>query len=97
MIVEKYHRILAFRQRSWLAHFNNEKRKEAKDDFTRAFCKKMNNSFFGRLMLNQRKKKFSVRASPTEKDCQNNLSSPLLEYFEPINETLTNLKCENLN
>ncbi|GIY20128.1 uncharacterized protein CDAR_176941 [Caerostris darwini] len=61
MIAEKYHRTLAFRQRSWLAdyiHFNNEKRKEAKDDFTRAFCKKINNSFFGRLMLNQRKKNF---------------------------------------
>ncbi|GIY41443.1 uncharacterized protein CDAR_23451 [Caerostris darwini] len=50
MIVEKYHRTLAFRQRSWLAeyiHFNNEKQKEAKEDFTCPFCKKINNSFFG--------------------------------------------------
>ncbi|GBO35192.1 hypothetical protein AVEN_41119-1 [Araneus ventricosus] len=99
MIVEKYHRILAFRQRPWLAeyiHFNNERRKEATDEFTRTFCKKMNNSFFGRLMLNQRKK-ISVRASTIEKDCKNNLSSPLLEFFEPINESLTIFKMRKPN
>ncbi|GIX82570.1 c2H2-type domain-containing protein [Caerostris extrusa] len=97
MIVEKYHRILAFRQRSWLAeyiHFNNEKRKEAKDDFTRAFCKKI--FFFGRLMLNQRKKNLCSSIGH-RKDCKNNLSSPLLEYFEPINETLTIFKMRKPN
>ncbi|GBM55666.1 hypothetical protein AVEN_239712-1, partial [Araneus ventricosus] len=99
MIVEKYHRILAFRQRPWLAeyiHFNNERRKEAKNEFTRTFCKKMNNSFFGRLMLNQRKQ-ISVRAPTIEKDCKNNLSSPLLEFFEPINESLTIFKMRKPN
>ncbi|GIY46128.1 uncharacterized protein CDAR_402011 [Caerostris darwini] len=83
MIVEKYHRILAFRQRSWLAediHFNNEKRKDAKDDFYTCVLQE-NEQFFLRTFDAQQEKKISVRASATEKDCQNNLSSPLLRVF----------------
>ncbi|GBN08354.1 hypothetical protein AVEN_87773-1 [Araneus ventricosus] len=99
MIVDKIHKILSFKQIPWLKdyiHFNNEKRKAATDEFTRSFCKKLNNSFFGRLMLNQRKK-ISVLGSVTEKDCKKNLSSPLLDYFEPVNENLTLFKMRKPN
>ena len=59
MELQKIHRILAFKQSPWLKsyiEFLHDKRKNATDEFTKIFYKKMINSFFGRLMLNIRKK-----------------------------------------
>jgi len=58
LVVTKYYRILKFKQSEWLApyiNFNNEKRKLAQNDFEKDFYKLLNNSLFGRTIMNQRK------------------------------------------
>lgn len=99
MIVTKIHKIFAFHQSNWLEPyitFNNTKRLEATNNFDKTFYKLLNNAFYGRLMLNQRKK-VNVVGSLNLEDCKKNLASPLLEYFEPINETLTLFKMKQKN
>ncbi|GIY20130.1 c2H2-type domain-containing protein [Caerostris darwini] len=99
MILTKIHRILAFKQSPWLKSyidFNNKKRIEANSEFQKSFFKKMNNSFFGRTMINVRRK-ISIKGSLTAEGCKKNVSSPLLDYFEPINDNLTLFKMKKPN
>lgn len=99
LVLKKIHRILAFKQTRWLKpyiEFNNEKRKLAVDDFQKNFYKKMNNSFFGRTMMNVRKR-VSVKGALNEEQCKRYLASPLLDYFEPVSDTLVLFKMKKAN
>lgn len=94
MKISKVHRILSFSQSPWLRPYIellHKKRITSKDEFSKEFYKKMINSFFGRLMLNVRKKTKIVGALD-EKTCDKYLRSPLLEHFEPINESFALFK-----
>lgn len=94
LVITKIHRILAFAQSAWLApyvEFNNAKRQEAVCKTQKDFYKCMNNSFFGRSMMNPRKR-VGIKAAISATDCQRHLSNPLMEYFDIINENLVLFK-----
>lgn len=100
MVIKKIHNILAFAQEPWLKpyiEFNNLKRQEAISIFEKNFFKKMNNAFFGKTCQNVRKK-VDVKAALTPEKCSKYMSSPLLNRFDCINESLVlfNLKKKSL-
>lgn len=87
--LEKIHRILKFKQSSWLKpyiDFNNDHRKKAKNSFDKDFFKLLNNAFFGRTCMNTRKH-VNVKIALDEKQCKNYLSNSGLEYFSIINKS----------
>ena len=84
----KIHRVMAFTQSRWLQPYIgnlHQKRVSAKDTFSKSFFKKMINSFFGRLMLNVRKRTKIVGALDS-KTCEKYLNNPLLESFHSVND-----------
>lgn len=97
--IKKIHKILSFSQKAWLKdyiNFNNEKRRDATNDFEKSFFKKMNNSFYGKTCMNLRKRQ-NVKATTNAEQCKKYLSSPSLEYFEIVNDFLTLFKCRKTN
>ncbi|GFT07975.1 c2H2-type domain-containing protein, partial [Nephila pilipes] len=99
LILRKTHRILVFSQKPWLKEYidyNNEKRNTCNTVTEKLFFKKMNNAFFGKTMQNVRKR-INVRGALTQDVSQKLLSSPCLEYFEPINENFTLFKMRKPN
>ncbi|XP_055938352.1 uncharacterized protein LOC129989243 [Argiope bruennichi] len=99
MSLKKIYRILAFSQSDWLRsyiNFNNEKRQQAKSEFEKSFFKKMNNAFFGKTCQNVRKR-INLKTALTPAECRKHLASPLLEYFESINEDFAVFKMKKIN
>lgn len=95
----KIHKILVFSQKPWLREyidFNNQKRNESGTVTEKLFFKKLNNAFFGKTMQNVRKR-INVRGALTQDTNQKLLSSPCLNYFEPINENFTLFKLSKPN
>ncbi|GFY01043.1 c2H2-type domain-containing protein [Trichonephila clavipes] len=87
----KIHRILMFSQKPWLREyiaFNNSKRLSCNTQSEKLFFKKLNNSFYGKCLQNVRKR-VNVKGALTIEDCKKYLASPALDYFEPLNESLT--------
>ncbi len=99
LIIKKIHRILAFTQRPWLKEyiaFNNEKRQSANSEFEKSFFKKMNNAFYGKCSQDVRKN-ITVHGVFTKNQCEKKLNSPLLEYFEIVNENFSIFKMKKAN
>ncbi|GFX34091.1 uncharacterized protein TNCV_1698391 [Trichonephila clavipes] len=90
----KIHHILMFSQKPWLREyiaFNNSKRLSCNTQSEKLFFKKLNNSFYGKCLQNVRKR-VNVKGALTIEDCKKYLASPALDYFEPLNESLTLFK-----
>ena len=88
--IKKVHRVLEFDQSPWLKQyidFNTEKRKNAKNAFEKDFFKLMNNSVFGRTMLNLRKR-VDVRLVTDEKKLDKLTSKPTYVSSKIFNENL---------
>ena len=88
--VTKVHRVLEFNQSPWLKQyidFNTEKRKNAKNDFDKDFFKLMNNSVFGKMMKNIRKR-VDVRLVTDEKKLLKLASKPTFVSSKIFNENL---------
>lgn len=97
--LKKIHKILSFTQAPFLKDyiaFNNEKRLNSTNNFEKSFFKKLNNSFFGKSCQNCRKK-IDLRGVFCEDECKKILSSPLLDFFEIINENFTVFKLKKSN
>ena len=88
--VDKIHRVLEFKQSPWLKQyidFNTEKRKSAKNDFEKDFFKLMNNSVFGKIMENIRKR-VDVRLVTDENKLLKLASKPTYVSSKIFNENL---------
>lgn len=94
LIIKKIHRILCFRQERWIEPyiaFNTEKRKKAQSLAEKNLFKLMVNSYYGRCLMNPRNR-VNVEGVFNVSQCQKKLSSPLLQYFETINENFAIFK-----
>lgn len=99
LIVKKIHRILCFRQEAWIKKYvelNTVKRQNASNMSEKSLFKQMTNSFFGRTLMNTRKR-INIQGAFTVDQCRKKLNSPLLEYFENVNENFTLFKMKKKN
>ena len=86
----KIHRALEFNQSPWLKpyiNFNTKKRAEAKNSFEKDFFKLMNNSVFGKTMVNLRKRK-DIRLVTDEEKLLKWASRPSFVSSKIFNEDL---------
>ena len=88
--INKVHRVLEFNQSPWLKQyidFNTNKRKNAKNAFEKDFFKLMNNSVFGKMMENLRKR-VDVRLVTDEKKLTKLASKPTYVSSKIFNDNL---------
>ena len=88
--IKKVHRVLRFNQSPWLKQyidFNTQKRTLAKNAFEKHFFKLMNNSVFGKIMENIRKR-FEVRLVTNKKKLIKMASKPTFVSSKIFNENL---------
>ena len=84
------HRVLKIKQPGWLEKyidFNTGKRKHATNSFERDFFKLMNNSIYGKIMENLRKR-ITVRLVNNAKDYKKNVSRPSFVSQKIFNKNL---------
>jgi len=96
----KIHRVLEFKQRTWLKSyidFNTEMRKDAKNSFEKDFFKLMNNSVLGKTMEILRKR-CNVQLVTDEKKLNKLTSKPTYVGHEIFDENLVgvNMKKERI-
>lgn len=99
LVLKKIHKILSFHQKEYLKpyiSFNNDKRQQSDNRFERDLLKLMNNGIFGKSIANNRKR-INMQGAFTQEKCQKYLSSPLLDYFESINESFAVFKMKRKN
>ena len=88
--IKKIHRVLKFDQSPWIKQyidFNTKKRKHAKNTFEKDFFKLMNNSVFGKMMENLRKR-VDVKLVTNEKKLDKLTSKPTYVSSKIFNENL---------
>ena len=88
--IKKIRRVLKFDQSPWLKQyidFNTEKRKHAKNTFEKDFFKLMNNSVFGKMMENLRKR-VDIKLVTNEKKLDKLTSKPTYVSSKIFNENL---------
>jgi len=99
MQVTRIHRVISFNQSRWLApyiEFNNAQRKMATSEFEKSFYKLLNNSFYGRTLMNKRKHT-CLDIVTTVKKALAQLAKPTLDSFTIINENLVLVKRKKRN
>ncbi|XP_046563770.1 uncharacterized protein LOC124272613 [Haliotis rubra] len=90
MKLVKIRRVIMFKQSPWLKpyiDFNTQKRKDAKNETEKAFFKLMNNSCFGRSMMNVRKHVNVELVNPAQR-FRKLCAKPTFEAFKIFNDDL---------
>ena len=90
LIFKKVHRVILFRQETWLKPYidmNTELRKNAKNDFEKDFYKLMNNAVFGKTMENVRNCR-DVKLVVTEERRKKLVSEPNYESCKQFSNNL---------
>jgi len=88
MVLKHVHRVIRFKQYPWLKKyidFNTNMRTQAADGYEKDFWKLMNNAFFGRTMMNVRKRK-NIAVLVDEEKLKKEIASPAfydLKEFKP--------------
>ena len=94
MVLEKIHRILAFKQSRWLAQYiqyNTDMRTKAKNSFEKDYYKLLNNAYFGKTMENVRKR-INVILVTEAKRLKKLVSKPNYEDFIVFHEHLLGVR-----
>ena len=90
LIFKKVHRVILFRQETWLKPYidmDTELRKNAKNDFEKDFYKLMNNAVFGKTMENVRNRR-DVKLVVTEERRKKLVSEPNYESCKQFSNNL---------
>ena len=105
MIVKRVSAVLSFKQSTWLKpyiDFNTERRKEAKDDFSKDLFKLLSNAVFGKTMENVRSRvnmsfvtsnsAWGDHAVKHDRTVERKIASPLYDGHIIYNEDLAAIK-----
>ena len=90
LILKKVHRVIQFNKEAWLKPYidmNTELRKQAKNDFEKAFFKLMNNAVLGKTMENVRKNR-DIKLVTTDKRRNQLVSEPNYHTTKWFSENL---------
>ena len=90
LILTKIHRVIEFMQKPWMQSFidfNISKRKIAKDEFEKKFFKDMNNSVYGRTLMNKRTRQ-NIKLVTNEKKLTNLVKKPTFLSCKIFTENL---------
>ena len=91
--LKKVHKCIQFSQSAWLKKyidFNTRMRKEAATEFEKHFFKLMNNSFFGRTMMNVRKH-IDFKLACNEKQAKQYIAKPRYKHRIIFDENLVGI------
>ena len=88
--LKKVYKVIEFNQSAWLKPYidvNAELRKDAKNDFEKAFFKLMNNAVFGKMIENVRKRR-EIKLMVTEERRKKLVSEPNYASCTPFSDHL---------
>jgi hypothetical protein len=94
LIVKRTHRVIAFKQATWLApyiNFNTQKRQEATTDFEKNLYKLANNAVFGKMCEDLRKRA-DVRIVTQQIEAERCAAKPNFDSFRIINDDVSMVK-----
>lgn len=94
MILSRIHKVVSFRQEKWMEpyiSFNTEMRKAAKSTSEKDFFKLLNNSLYGRCMMNLRKQ-INIQLATCGRQAQNLVARPTFQSFNIINDDVVAIR-----